>query len=271
MDSPKTAVYEKSNTLSSRWQGSSEDRHDMAKLGRVQQLRRNFHLVSLVGFASTLICTWEIIATNLTVSFADGGTAGLFWGFILVAIGYFFVYTSVAEMASMAPTSGGQYHWVSEFAPRRCQKYLSYLTGWLCFTGWQTSIVAIAYLAGTLIQGLVALNYPDYGFEKWHGTLIIMALSVVATVFNTVLARQLPLIEWVLLFVHIAGLFGVTITLWVWAPRTDDPAGAFLTLQNTGGWPTLGTAFIVGLYTPIPSMMGFDSVVHMCKSINVGW
>jgi hypothetical protein len=28
-----------------------------------------------------------------------------------------------------APTSGGQYHWVSEFAPPSLQKFLSYVTG----------------------------------------------------------------------------------------------------------------------------------------------
>jgi hypothetical protein len=28
-----------------------------------------------------------------------------------------------------APTSGGQYHWVSEFAPASSQKFLSYITG----------------------------------------------------------------------------------------------------------------------------------------------
>ena len=28
-----------------------------------------------------------------------------------------------------APTSGGQYHWVSEFAPRSAQKFLSFVTG----------------------------------------------------------------------------------------------------------------------------------------------
>jgi hypothetical protein len=28
-----------------------------------------------------------------------------------------------------APTSGGQYHWVSEFAPKKYQKFLSYMTG----------------------------------------------------------------------------------------------------------------------------------------------
>ena len=93
--------FEKSDTLATKWQGSNEDQHDMAVLGRVQQLRRNFHMVSLVGFASTLICTWEIIATNLNVSLMDGGASGLIWGFLLIAFGYSFVYTSVAEMASM--------------------------------------------------------------------------------------------------------------------------------------------------------------------------
>ena len=89
-----------------------------------------------------------------------------------------------------------------------------------------------------------------------------MAISVFATLFNTVLARKLPLAEWVLLIVHVVGLFAVVITLWTKAPR-GTAEDAFINLANTGGWPTTGTAFIVGLYTPIPSMMGFDSVIHM--------
>lgn len=35
----------------------------------------------------------------------------------------------MAEMASMAPTTGGQYHWVSEFAPEKSQAFLSYVVG----------------------------------------------------------------------------------------------------------------------------------------------
>jgi choline transport protein len=44
----------------------------------------------------------------------DGGTALLFWGFLACAIGQTAVYASLAEMASISPTAGGQYHWVSE-------------------------------------------------------------------------------------------------------------------------------------------------------------
>lgn len=37
------------------------------------------------------------------------------------------LYTSLSF--HRAPTAGGQYHWVSEFAPRKYQKFLSYITG----------------------------------------------------------------------------------------------------------------------------------------------
>jgi amino acid transporter len=77
----------------------------------------------------------------------NGGTAGGIWMFFVVCVGMFFVMLSMAEMASMcvathqkfltsgslcgnrAPTSGGQYHWVSEMAPRKYQKFLSYMVG----------------------------------------------------------------------------------------------------------------------------------------------
>lgn len=45
------------------------------------------------------------------------------WVFVMAMI------ASLAEMASMAPTAGGQYHWVSEFAPASFQKPLSYVVG----------------------------------------------------------------------------------------------------------------------------------------------
>jgi choline transport protein len=59
----------------------------------------------------------------------NGGLAGLIWTYVGTFIGFLAVIASMAEMASMAPTSGGQYHWVSEFAPESAQKFLSYLTG----------------------------------------------------------------------------------------------------------------------------------------------
>ena len=69
-----------------------------------------------------------------TFVLTDGGTAGLVWGYVAIVIGFMLVSSSLAEMASMAPTSAGQYHWVSEFAPRSGQKFLSFITGTVSFS-----------------------------------------------------------------------------------------------------------------------------------------
>ena len=59
------------------------------------------------------------------------------------------------EMTSMAPTSGGQYHWISEFSPPRFQKYLSYAAGWTSALGWLTGNASGYYILSTLVEALV--------------------------------------------------------------------------------------------------------------------
>lgn len=93
-----------------------------------------------------------------------------------------------------SPTAGGQYHWVSEFAPPKYQKVLSYYSGWLTAIGWQVYLASVCFLVGTLIQGLISLNNANYGPERWHGTLLTIAIVFFAIFFNTVLANRLPII-----------------------------------------------------------------------------
>ncbi|KAJ4404122.1 hypothetical protein N0V91_006023 [Didymella pomorum] len=155
--------------------GTAGDQNDMYRMGKQQELRRNFRFMSIFSYSMVLMATWETVLT--------------------------------------APTSGGQYHWVSEFAPKKYQKFLSYIVGWLCVLGWQTGIASIAYLAGGQIQGLVILNSGTYVPERWHGSLLVIAVATFAILFNTVLARKLPLIEGIVLALHIFGFFAVFITM----------------------------------------------------------
>ncbi|OQN95295.1 hypothetical protein B0A48_18526 [Cryoendolithus antarcticus] len=232
--------------VAKKWQDTDADRKDMSQLGRVQELR--------------------VLVTTLTTSLTDGGTAGLLWGFIIVVIGFSFVYLSIAEMASMAPTSGGQYHWVSKFAPVSAQNFLSYLVGWLCFTGWRCAITSITFLAGTVIQGLIILNNPNYIYESWHGTMLIIAITTFAIFFNTVLAKKLPLVEGLLLILHVLGAFAIIIVLWVLAP-TASAREVWTQFTNAGNWNSAGTSTMVGLLSPIISMIGFDCAVHMPEEV----
>jgi amino acid transporter len=138
------------------------------------------------------------------------------------------------------------------------------LAGWLTATGWQCAIVSIAFLAGTIIQGLVVLNDPTYEFQRWHGTLLVVAITTFSILFNTFLAKNLPMVEGLILIVHVVGVFAIIIPLWVLAPRNSAKA-VFTEFNNAGGWNSDGTATLVGLSTTITSMIGYDCSVHMCK------
>lgn len=156
-----------------------------------------------------------------------------------------FVYLSIAEMASMSPTAAGQYSWVSEFGPPRYQRMLSYLTGWLCATGWNTFLTSVAFMVGTIIQGLIALNDANYGFQAWHGTLLSIAIISLCIFWNIVMAGKLPLTEGVAVIVHICGLFAVIIPLWCLGPIAD--ASTLVTFWNYGDWPTVALSCMVGI------------------------
>ncbi|KAI0018942.1 amino acid/polyamine transporter I [Xylariomycetidae sp. FL0641] len=246
--------------------GTVDDQADMMRMGKSQDLRRNFRFVSIFGFSMILMATWEFSLSVSTISLFNGGTAGFIWIFFICWVGFLLVNTSMAEMGSMAPTTGGQYHWVSEFAPRSHQQFISYLMGWLCVLGWQTSCASTAYISGTQIQGLVVLNYPDYVAEPWHGTMLTIAVAAFAVVFNTLLARKLPLIEGIVLVIHIFGFLGILVTLWVLSPRSD--AKTVFTKFNDGGhWGSAGSSTIMGITAGVLPLLGADAAVHMSEEL----
>lgn len=200
------------------------------------------------------------------IALVNGGTAGYIWAFLLSWIGFLVINTSLAEMGSMAPTTGGQYHWISEFAPRKHQKIMSYLMGWICVLGWQSLCATSAYLAGTQIQALVALNYPSYVAQNWHGSLLTIAVAAYGVIFNTWLAKKLPLVEGLVLVIHVLGFFGILVPLWVLSPRTDAKA-VFTSFNNGGGWNNMATSFVAGISAGIGPLLGADASVHMSEEL----
>lgn len=191
----------------------------------------------------------------------------MIYTYIGALVGNVAVILSMAEMASMAPTSGGQYHWVSEFAPASCQRFLSYVTGWLCVLGWHTGIAGGSYTVANMLVGLISINYPDsYEPHRWHGTLFVIAVALMAFFFNTFLAQKLPIIEGIILIIHVFGFFGILIPLWVLAPRRSA-ADVFGSIEDRGGWGNNGLACLVGLVGPVYALIGMRSL-HL-KGVSV--
>ncbi|KAL8808966.1 MAG: hypothetical protein Q9200_003855 [Gallowayella weberi] len=186
----------KSDTFREQQRSADErDREELALLGKKQVLRRKFGFMSMLGFSCTIPATWEGLLILFIQGLANGGSAGLVYGYLLSWFGTVAIFVSMAELGSMAPTISGQYHWVAVLAPSCCGKFLSYLTGWLTVAGWQAFVASACYLCGTMIQGLIVLQHPTYTPELWHGTLLFWAVAAFGVFVNTVISRALPQIK----------------------------------------------------------------------------
>ena len=108
-----------------------EDAENMRRMGRSQQLVRHFRLLSVASFTAIATAAWEIGLFEISPGLTDGGRPALVYSVLWNFVGFGPIYLSMAEMASMAPIAGAQYHWVSEFAPESLQKILSYFTGYV--------------------------------------------------------------------------------------------------------------------------------------------
>ena len=192
---------------------------------------------------------------SLSPGLANGGPAGLIYGFIFVWIGNLSVFSTLCELVSIAPTAGGQYHWVAMLAPRSCSKFLSYITGWLTVAGWQGTCAASAYLTGTMLQGLVVFENPSYDAQKWQGTMIAWLIILVCVFVNTVVSSMLPKIEGMVLIMHILGFFAILITLVTFGAH-GDASRVFESFRNTGGWSSQGLSWCIGLMGSVFSFVG---------------
>ena len=145
-----------------------------------------------------------------------------------------------------APSSGGQYHWVSEFAPPDMQKVLSYCSGWLSALGiyvdsWYTAdkltkrfpqagkLSSRALLLRPVNLYSYVLHWTTLNFKRplgmqqelpqfllamylhsiRQGTLMTIAVAAFSALFNIVLAKRLPMFEGIVLLFHILGFFAV--------------------------------------------------------------
>jgi len=138
------------------------------------------------------------------------------------------------------------------------------IPGWLCVLGWQVNIASGSYLVALQLQGIITLNDSTYVAKAWHGTVMIIGVVTVAILFNTVFAKRLPLIEGLILILHVFGFFAILIPLWVFSPR-ESAHTVFTEFSNFGGWPSQGLGCLVGIIGPMYALIGPDSAVHMGK------
>jgi len=168
----------------------------------------------------------------------------------------------------MMPTACGQYYWVYKLAPSDYYRnFSSYVIGWLTSLAWVATVAIETLLAGTIVQGLIKLNYPTYDAELWQGTLLTWAVIAFAMAINIFKPDFFPKLEIMILVLHVVGFFAIMITLLSSTDEFGSRSSVWLTTFNGGGWPTEGLSLCVGFLGNIATFVGADASVHMAEEV----
>lgn len=79
-----------------------DDERDMYRLGKRQELRRNFRFTSILGFVLIAMGTWQVTLSATAAGLTNGGTGGMIWMFVGSYVCFGTIVVSLAEMSSMA-------------------------------------------------------------------------------------------------------------------------------------------------------------------------
>lgn len=198
----------------------------------------------------------------------NGGLAGLFWSLVWTHVGQLFIVLSLAEIASLAPSSRGQFHYVSECGPVAWQSWLSYFSGWLSTIAWQSTVAVDSIAIGGIIDALIAINNPTYDPARWVTTGLTILTILLVAAFNTFAAGHLSFAEGVFMTCHVFAFVPICVTLWVMVWPKTSPAQVFAHFRDyTGSWPSTGLSVLVGQGANVFATSRCDAVANLAEEV----
>ncbi|CAI7569475.1 unnamed protein product [Penicillium pancosmium] len=246
--------------------GSGNNAYEGVTFRQKQQLERYLNFFSSIAFSATLLATWESAGGSLLAGLYNGGPAVIVYGIILSTIGNMAIACSLAELASIHPTAGAQYHW-SYFLASRGRRFISFFQGWVTVFSWSALVCIAPYFIGTEIQGMIVLAHPQYELQRWRGTLLMWAVAIIPIIINIFARRVMGGIEVAAGIMHVVFL-PVTIAVFViLAPRNPDSFVWNTFVEGLSGWKDSGVVYSIGLLGVITPLSGVDGVIHMAEEV----
>lgn len=159
---------------------------DLMDLGiaAVAAPKRDFTQLDILSLGYNICSSWLGLATSFALAIAAGGTTTLLYGVILVTMMITSTALTLAELTSVYPTAGGQYHFASILAPERFSRGFSYVCGTLAAFSWVAIIASVTFITSQIVLSIV-LQYDDsYVEQPWHLFLVYLALAGAVALYN---------------------------------------------------------------------------------------
>lgn len=152
--------------------------------------KKHFNIISIISFSFVICNSWAGVASSIQLALLQGGPVTLIYSIILSTIAYLCIALSMAELVSVYPTAGGQYHFVSILAPQHIRRAISYTCGMLSIFSWVAIGAAVTIIVAQQIMALVALTHQTFVTESWHVFLLYQAIAIWVLLFNLFILKR---------------------------------------------------------------------------------
>ncbi|KAJ7936905.1 choline transport protein [Mycena leptocephala] len=232
--------------------------------GHIDQLDRQYGLLSICATALTIDSAWVALGGSITIAVTNGGAPGIIYEFLASSVYYGFVATSIAELASSIPSAGGVYHW-SSVAGGKYGRVLGFFTGLINFYGWMFGLAAIVMIPANVVVQMYVVFHPDVLVQPWHIFVAFFIINWICCLIVIFFNRFMPALQRFGLFMIIAGGL-VTIIVLASAKSHASASFVFTDWENATGWSGW-VAFLTGMLNGAFAIGTPDSVTHMAEEL----
>lgn len=149
-------------------------------------------LFTLIALGFNVCNTWAAVSSSMQVALLQGGPAALLYGLFVTTSLFLSIGLSMAELSSVYPTAGGQYHFTSIIAPCQVRRASSYICGFTTVLSWQIIGATVTMVATSQIITVWQFYHPSLQTKSWHSFFIYEAFGLFAMLYNNLVLPRVP-------------------------------------------------------------------------------
>ncbi|CAH0028561.1 unnamed protein product [Clonostachys rhizophaga] len=227
------------------------------------QLRRDIKPLEILSLGFNICNSWIAISTALAIAISAGGTVTVLYGVLIASFAYLAVAITLAELASVYPTAGGQYHFTSILCPQKVNRAVSYACGLAAVSSWVFLAAAITTLSAQLLLAVPAFYIETYTPLAWHYFMVYQAINIVLLLYNIYCLKRAPWTHDIGFALSLLMFLIILVTCLALSTKNNSET-IWTGFDNTTGWPA-GVTFLTGLVTPASMYGGIDAVLHLAE------
>ncbi|XP_078175033.1 amino-acid permease BAT1 homolog isoform X2 [Carex rostrata] len=248
------------------------DEARLRQLGYKQELKRGLSGLSNFAVSFALISVLMGITTTYNTGLRYGGPVSMTIGWLVVSFFTCCVASSMAEICSAYPTSGGLYYWSAKLAGKEWAPFASWFTGWFNIVGLFGGTTSVNFSLAQLIQVIILLstggaNGGGYMASKYlvlgfHG-LILISQGII----NSLSIKYLAFFGYLGALWNFLGVFALMILIPTVATERASAKFVFthFNTDNGDGIHSSVYIFVLGLLMSQYSLTGYDVSAHLVE------